>query len=123
MINSATLGKNERLKSRKALDVLFQKGNRFTVSPIRVFWNKTEEPGIRVGVGVSAKHFKKAVDRNRIKRQLRESYRLQKSAVTTVATEKGLHIFFIYTDTVLPDFSMLKLKVEQAREKISAQLK
>lgn len=122
MINRATLGKNERLKSRKALDLVFQKGNRFSVSPVRVFWIKSDEPGVRVGVGVSAKHFKRAVDRNRIKRQLRESYRLQKSVLNTTAIEKGLHVFFVYTETSLPEFSVLKEKVEQALQKISVQL-
>ena len=78
-----TLGKNERLKSRKLIEQLFSKGQRMALFPYRVFYlfekNETQDTKnkLQCGVGVS-KNFKKAVDRNRIKRVTREAYRLQK---------------------------------------------
>ncbi|MFI5186440.1 MAG: ribonuclease P protein component [Chitinophagales bacterium] len=122
-----TLGKNERLKSRKLIEQLFHSGKRFSVSSYRVFYLMNKIPGnqkikftIQFGVGVSGKSFKKAVDRNRIKRLIRESYRLQKNELQKILTEKKLqlNIFFIYTHGELPDFNTTKIKVNVALEKI-----
>ena len=83
-----TLGKDERLKSRKQIENLFDKGKSFVVTPFRVYFiMNTEllihkgESGLKFGTGVSAKNFKKAVDRNRIKRLTREAWRLQKNEI------------------------------------------
>ena len=89
-----TLGKGERLKSRKAIDELFKNGKRFTVSPFRVFYCITKEGGLQFGAGVSTKNFKKAVDRNRIKRLIREAYRVQKNSLEILLKAEGLNLFF-----------------------------
>lgn len=69
---------------------------------IRVFYKTVEQTGIRAGVGVSTRVFKKAVDRNRIKRQLRESYRLQKQILVLPETiEKGLDLFLFIPHKIL----------------------
>jgi ribonuclease P protein component len=112
-----TLGKNERLKSLKAIEQLFKEGHRFTVSPFRINYTTTTN-GLKFGVGVSTKNFKKAVDRNRIKRLTREAFRLQKKILEDKLHEdrKGLNIFFIYTAKELPVY-------EQVLEKINSILK
>lgn len=118
-----TFGKTERLKSRKSIDQLFKEGQRFNVGMIRVFYNTVEQSGVRAGVGVSARLFKKAVDRNRIKRQLREAYRLQKQALALSATTtKGLDLFLIYTAKDFTDFQELYQAVAKALQKIKANL-
>jgi ribonuclease P protein component len=92
-----TLGKEERLKSRKQIEQLFDKGKSFAITPFRVYFLINEmlnaqrsipiAIGINVqfGVGVSAKNFKKAVDRNRIKRLTRKAWRLQKNEISKKA--------------------------------------
>ncbi len=109
MAKQFTLGKRERLKSRKAIDQLFREGQRFSQSPIRVLYRETNAGGLKFGVAVSSKLFKKAVDRNRVKRLLRETWRLQKNelALQPRVKEAGLHIFFVYTDRELPDLTTL----------------
>jgi len=96
-----TLGKNERLKSRKQIEQLFSKGKKFSITPFRVYYvfNETSNPPLQSGVGVSNKNFKNAVDRNRIKRLVREAFRLQKISLQEKLKErKGqLIVFFIYT--------------------------
>jgi ribonuclease P protein component len=115
-----TLGKTERLKSRKAIDHLFEKGQRFKVGALRVYFLPTQSKGLRAGVAVSSKNFSKAVDRNRIKRLLRETYRLQKNLVAeTLPTKKGLDLFFVYTEKELPEFLPLKTQMEKALLKIN----
>lgn len=104
-----TLGKQERLKSRKAIELLFQSGKRFSVGSLRVFYLVQPVPGLVAGVGVSSKNFKKATDRNRVKRLIREVYRLQKLHLQEklAAAGKGLYIFFIYTSKDLPVYTDL----------------
>ena len=83
------LGKQARLKSRKVIDCLFKDGKSFTVFPFRVIYQFTKLPvtpdafQLQAGFSVSKRHFKKAVDRNRIKRLMREAYRLQKNELET----------------------------------------
>ena len=127
MSKQFTLGKNERLKSRKSIEQLFSEGNSFVTSPYRIHFkfNKNESPGknslLQFGVGVSQKHFKKAVDRNRIKRLTREAYRLQKVLLQEMLKEKNieLHVFFNYTGKELPVFQHISEKVAVALNKLS----
>ena len=108
MAKQFTLGKNERLKSRKSIEQLFSDGKKITVAPYRVlyFLTKEKDPSLLFGAGVSAKNFKKAVDRNRIKRLTKEAYRLQKINLQEKikANNIQLHVFFIYTRKQLPEY-------------------
>ena len=123
-----TLGKEERLKSRKQIEQLFDKGKSFVVAPFRIYFIVNSESPIqkgesrlKFGTGVSAKIFKKAVDRNRIKRLTREAWRLQKNEITEKAseTQRQLNVFFIYTGKELPDFTTVKEKVAIALKKLA----
>ena len=68
--------RHERLKSQKSIEALFQKGKRLSVGDFRFIYQFRPTPGIQIGVGTSSRQFKRAVDRNRIKRLIREAYRL-----------------------------------------------
>jgi ribonuclease P protein component len=123
-----TLGKEERLKSRKQIEQLFDKGKSFVVAPFRIYFIvnsespiQKDESRLKFGTGVSAKNFKKAVDRNRIKRLTREAWRLQKNEIREKAseTQKQLNVFFIYTGKELPDFTTVKEKVAIALKKLA----
>jgi ribonuclease P protein component len=114
-----TLGKDERLKSRKAIEQLFKEGKSFAVTPFRVYYSPAAL-ALQFGVGVSTRNFKKAVDRNRIKRLMREAYRLQKNNLQLSLNEKqkGLNLFFIYTGKELPDYKLVSDKVNIILEKL-----
>ena len=77
-----TFKKEERLKSRKVINRLFKEGQSFGQYPLRLVWIALEEPQgtfpVRFSLSVPKKRFKKAVDRNRLRRQVREAYRLHK---------------------------------------------
>ncbi|MBP6589074.1 MAG: ribonuclease P protein component [Chitinophagaceae bacterium] len=114
MSGQFTLHKKERLKSRKALEQLFSSGKSFVIAPYRVIYQPAET-GLLFTVGVSARNFKKAVDRNRIKRQTREAYRLQKLPLKEWLTAQGtgLHLFLTYTAREKKDFSLLQDAVQK----------
>lgn len=129
-----TLGKDERLKSRKQIEKLFAEGKSFVVSPFRVYFIVNSDPdnyresiensSLQFGVGVSTKNFKRAVDRNRIKRLTREAWRLQKKEMKekAKATQKQLNVFFIYTGKELPDFATVNDKVAIALKKLAGKI-
>ncbi len=79
-----TLGKQERLKSKKLIEKLYKEGSSVKAFPLRMVFLQTEhtsEYPAQMGVSVAKRNFKKAPDRNRLKRLMRESYRLQKEIV------------------------------------------
>lgn len=122
MIQSFTYNKTEKLKSRKQLDKVFKSGKSFLVFPLKVFAmfeNEVQENNIQCGVGVSKKHFSKAVDRNRIKRMLRENYRLNKGLLHETITAKQLSFFILYIDKSMPEKSnILEDKMKKVMDKI-----
>jgi ribonuclease P protein component len=102
-----TFNKQERLKSHKLIEQLFSNGKSFSVFPIKALYQFTALNSgtfLQAGVAVSKKNFKKAVDRNRVKRLLREAYRLQKKDLQNQlqVKNKQLVIFFIYTGKDMP---------------------
>jgi ribonuclease P protein component len=122
MTRKLTLGKEERLKSRKAIGQLFKEGRRFTVSSFRVFCLITAGTGLKFGTGVGTRKFKKAVDRNRIKRLSREAWRLQKSSLQQLLEDRktGLHIFLIYTGDKMVEYPFVFEKVTTIINKLAA---
>ena len=77
-----TFQQEERLKSKKIIGRLFNKeGKSFAIYPLRIIWMETPLETfypVQIGVVVPKRHFKKAVQRNKIKRRILESYRLNK---------------------------------------------
>lgn len=119
------LPKRQRLKSRKQIDSLFAEGKGFAVFPLRVvyrFQSMAEKGGVQVGVSASKRHFKKAVDRNRIKRLLREAYRLQKETLLQQAEAAGRQgiVFFLYTDKTIASFETIGTAMAKSLKKLSA---
>jgi len=118
-----TLGKTERLKSRKAIEQLFKGGKSFSLFPFRILYSiaATETNNLQSGFSASAKRFKKAVDRNRIKRLIREAYRLQKNdlQIKTAAQSIQLHIFFIYVGNELPEYDVVFEKMTAVLKRLT----
>ncbi|MDP4283898.1 MAG: ribonuclease P protein component [Bacteroidota bacterium] len=122
-----TLKAHERLKSRKIIQQLFKEGKSFSNFPLRVIFLETENQlsCLQAGFSVSTRHFKKAVDRNRIKRIMRESYRLQKNSLQIELEEnhKNLAVFFIYTGKELPEYFMVFEKTRNAIRQLEGSIR
>ena len=114
MANNAQFGKAEKLKSRKLVEELFARGKSVHLFPIRISYKflaaqADEKVTMQAGVSVSKRNFKRAVDRNRIKRLLREAYRLQKQELIRLLKDQHKigYVFFIYTDKQMPQYRII----------------
>ncbi len=120
-----TFKKLEKLKSKKKIEQLFLEGSSVTAFPLRLMYLQTsfkDGANIKISVSVSKRNFKKAVDRNRIKRLMREAYRLNKNSYfNNITTQYALMILYIGTDK--PKFKTLETKMkllfEQFLNKVS----
>jgi len=123
-----TYKKQDKLKSRKQTQYLFSKGQSIHVFPIKLIFtieiietdaNKAmaEFNGVlQAGVGAPSRTFRKAVQRNRVKRLLREAYRLEKPSFMEQLslTNKRLNLFFLYTDSVVLTQLEIQHKIKEA---------
>lgn len=124
-ITGNSLGKNARLKQRKLIDALFQSGKSLVAYPYRFYFRESRvvdgaSPRVLFGVGVSKRYFKKAVDRNRIKRLTREVYRLRQAYARSLAeaNKSELDLFVIYTGKELPTIEICEKAMEAGLQKL-----
>jgi ribonuclease P protein component len=113
------------LKSRKQIEQLFREGKTISEPPLRLIWlkeNLTEH--LQAGVSVSRRHFKRAVDRNLIKRRMREAYRLNKNELSLFLSDqqKSLSLFWIYTSRKILPFSEIEKSCRSLLGKLIKQL-
>jgi ribonuclease P protein component len=111
------LPKNERLSGLINIEKLFTEGNSFIVYPLRVVFRLSEsksEIPVQILAGVSKKRFKKASDRNKIKRHIKEAYRLNKETIVNFYSMKNkcVHIAFFYIADVLPEKNFMEEKMK-----------
>ncbi len=123
-----TFKKSERLCSRILMDHLFQGDNRTASSyPIRAVFLPVEEAvqkGVSILISVPKKRFHDAVDRNRVKRQIREAYRKNKHALVEQVAQsgKGLLVAFIYVSAEIESTEYVEKRVVRLLDKIGAEL-
>ena len=124
--NRYRFSKDERLCLQTRIDLLFTKGESFIAYPLRVVYTlhnieeKCDSP-ISILVSVSKRKFKRAVKRNRVKRLIREKYRLNKSLFQelALASNRSIDIAFLYLKDELPDHR----EIEKAILKTSSVLR
>ncbi len=116
-----SLGKSQRLKSRKQIDSVFETGKKITQFPFRLIYLTGGDKGsVKAGFTVSSKNFPRAVDRNRIKRLSRESYRTQKKELENLIlkTQTGLSLFLIYTGREIISYEEISEVMKQVLSKL-----
>jgi ribonuclease P protein component len=123
------LRKEERLKSRKSISELFESGQIVYQHPFKVLYKinlveKDEYPA-RIAISVSKKNFKNAVDRNYIKRKLRESYRRNKHLLYNKLEEfdQNMNFFVIYNAKKDMDFVLINEAMITLLTKLITKLK
>jgi ribonuclease P protein component len=115
--------KNEKLKSKKLIEKIFTEANGISKYPLKVFYTSSpynDVPLIQAGFSVSKRNFKNAVDRNRIKRLMREAYRLKKNILfNNLSTPYAF--MFLYIGKNRPDFVQIEKTMEQLLTKFLKQ--
>jgi ribonuclease P protein component len=136
--------KADKLKSRKQTQFLFAKGQSMNAFPIKLIYTietyaslnaqlpkppfnilEIKENGqLQTGVGAPSRTFRKAVMRNRVKRLLREAYRLEKPAFIENANLSGnrINLFFLYTDPTVLSQKEIQEKVKQLLKRLTEKL-
>ncbi|MCF8713571.1 ribonuclease P protein component [Joostella atrarenae] len=115
----------EKLKSAILVSKLFTEGSSVSKYPIRLVFMKLADEDVKIKAGVSAskRSFKKAVDRNRIKRLMREAYRLNKHLFFDTIEEGTYGFMFLYTGKEMPTFEKLNTVMQKIHQRFEEHLK
>jgi len=117
--------KSEKLHSKKLIDNLFKKGKSFFHYPFKVLHladTLNALPCNQVLITVSAKKFRKATDRNLIKRRIRESYRLNKYQLEeSIRPDIHLMIGYIYVGNEINPFEVIDSKLKQSLQRLKSE--
>lgn len=125
-LQSKQFQKFERLSAKRSVAFLFEQGKTFSLPSLKIVWRISAEPQFPVTVlfSVPKKNFAVSPERNRIKRLMREAYRLNKSTLilSALAKEKNLQIGFIFLGKTLPEYTAIEQKIISAIKKIQNEL-
>ncbi|HPD52683.1 MAG: ribonuclease P protein component [Bacteroidota bacterium] len=123
-----TFRKLERLVSRKSFETLVQEGQSVHHPPVRLTWQRqvlsTGFPAA-TAFSVPKRNFRRAVDRNRIKRLLREAFRKNKAELYTLLEERKQEValLFVFTGRKLPDYRQVETQVMRCLQQLTGQLR
>ncbi|MCF8227744.1 MAG: ribonuclease P protein component [Bacteroidales bacterium] len=111
-----SFNKDEKLKSKKQIEFLFQRGKSSVIYPLKIIWYFTEEPlqaRAKVLIGASRRGLKKATDRNKTKRRIREAYRRNKNNMieSLEKTDQYCALGILYLGKEMSSFKEMEKKI------------
>lgn len=111
--------KAHRLSSKKDIELLLAEGNSFTEFPFRFIWSQQNSQlfDIKIAISIPKKRFAHAVDRNALKRRVREAFRLQyPNSEHPTAVE--IHLLIVYVDSANRDYTTIETQIQKGLQKI-----
>ena len=119
-----TFNKNERLISKVIIDDLFEKGKSFNSSYLKIIWKELpqETHTTQVLFSVPKRIYKRAVDRNKVKRLMREAYRKNKSDFYEKLNGKTIGFIFIYLNKTIIDYKEMEDKIIVSLQRLNKEI-
>jgi ribonuclease P protein component len=119
-----TFSKNERLCSKPLIDQLVQKGNSFNGFPFKIIWMEIQESSapVKIVISVPKRNFKRAVDRNRMKRLIREAYRKNKQTFIERVGNRKIVLLLVYTSKTFMDYVVAEEKIKNVLNRLSNEI-
>ncbi len=121
-MKNCSFSKQERICNRNDFQKLLSEGKSLYCYPFRYIylWKEATSFSARIAISVSKKKFKRAVDRNKIKRLIRESYRLEKEILYQkyAGNAQSIDILIIYTETKKISFHFIRKRIIELINKI-----
>jgi len=120
-----TFSKDERLCSKPLIEKLIQKGNSFNGFPFKISWMEIQESTspLKILISVPKRKFKKAVDRNKIKRLIREAYRKNKHLIIDCLEGKKIILLLVYLPKTIIDYAETEEKIKEVLIRLGNEIK
>jgi len=118
-LSKYSFSKKEKLTGKKKIEGLFKKGSSFYLGDFQVRHLRSDDIGShQILISVPKRNFKRAVDRNLLKRRIRESYRLNKQLIDNGAESSALFIGFIYLSKEILSFHDIQAQLIKCLERL-----
>jgi ribonuclease P protein component len=120
-----TFSKAERLCSKAAIDKVFESGKTISAFSFKLYWlanEREQEFPVQVLISVPKRNFKRAVDRNRLKRMIREAYRKNKNIIYDRATSAKYNVMLVFTGKTIIEYKELEEKIKQLLQRLAQEL-
>lgn len=116
--------KAEKLSNKIYIEKLYQFGKVIQQYPFRIHWleNEISDTPVKVIISAPKRNFKKAVDRNKIKRRIREAYRKHKTELLDVIPKQKFFLSFVYTAKIIEPYDTIEKKMIMVLKKIAEQI-
>jgi ribonuclease P protein component len=121
-----TFTKSERLCSKVIIDKVFEKGRVIAGPSFKLIWlkaDKAEESPAQIVITVPKRSFKKAVDRNILKRRIREAYRKNKNTLYEQISSETYFLMLIYTGRTIIEYKETEEKIIKLLQRLTADIK
>lgn len=121
-----SFSKKERLKNKIEIESLFSEGNRFFEYPFNVIWklDSNSDSTLKMAVSVPKKKIPNATDRNKIKRLVREAFRINKTIIQQPLEAKNvkLHLMLVYSQSSIISMSEIEDKISVTLQRLAEQI-
>lgn len=121
-----SFSKKERLKNKIEIESLFSEGNRFFEYPFNVIWklDSNSDYTLKMAVSVPKKKIPNATDRNKIKRLVREAFRINKTIIQQPLEAKNvkLHLMLVYSQSSIISMSEIEDKISVTLQRLAEQI-
>lgn len=116
-----TFKKKERLCSKVLIEKVFAAGNQISVFPFKLMWMPIEESDAtgKIVISVPKRNFKKAVDRNKIKRRIREAYRKNKNTLYQQLNNKKIVLMIVFVSKEKEPYKIIEEKTIELIHKLA----